>query len=90
MLDHDSTDKAGRVSGDALGTVECTVGAIVAARGGVFTAQLTGEGAKKGATLTVHPEELAACKGTAVIALRGLKLANRCVHAARCALQPPR
>ena len=40
VLAHDSTDKAGRVSGDALGTVECTVGAIVAARGGVFTAQL--------------------------------------------------
>ena len=76
------------MSGDALGTVECTVGAIVAARGGVFTAQLVGKGAKKGATLTVHPEELAACKGTAVIALRGLKLANRCVHALHSRVRP--
>jgi hypothetical protein len=80
VVDCDKLGKDGSPQGDALGTVDTTVGAIVAARGGRFTAPLVGPGAKRGSTLTVVPEEMAASKGTAVLALRGIKLANRCVR----------
>jgi hypothetical protein len=85
VVDCDKVGKDGVPQGDALGTVDTTVGAVVAARGGRFTAPLVGAGAKRGATLSVVPEEMAASKGTAVLALRGMKLANRCArtHSAR-------
>jgi hypothetical protein len=92
VLDVDGGSKGGALSGDPLGSVETTVAAVVAARAGVFTAQLGGSGAKRGSLLTVVGEEMAACKGVAVIALRGLKLANRCApqpSTARCAATHP-
>jgi hypothetical protein len=89
VLDVDGASKGGALSGDPLGSVETTVAAVVAARAGVFTAQLAGSGAKRGSILTVVGEEMAACKGVAVIALRGLKLANRCApqHHAHASLK---
>ena len=51
--------------------------ALVAARGNTLTLPLTGNGAKKGSTLTVTSEEMALCKGQAVLTFKGVKLANR-------------
>ena len=77
ILDVDSTSKAGQVAGDPLGEASCTVGQLVASRGGSLTLPLSGTGAKKGSTLTVTSEEMAVCKGQAVLGLKGVKLANR-------------
>ena len=73
----DSTSKTGQIAGDPLGEATTTVAALVAARGNTLTLPLTGTGAKKGSTLTVTSEEMALCKGQAVLALKGVKLANR-------------
>ncbi len=73
----DSTSKTGQVAGDPLGEATTTVAALVASRGNSLTLPLTGTGAKKGSTLTVTSEEMALCKGQAVLAFKGVKLANR-------------
>jgi len=77
VLDVDSTAKGGQVTGDALGEATTTVAALVAARGNSLTLPLSGSGAKKGSTITVTSEEMALCKGQAVLSLKGVKLANR-------------